>query len=616
MTVLYAMNRMDQSRFPPLCLFIRRLTLPQKFLLELDYKHENNEQDSGFTLLIAYCSYKSIYDKKLQDCVEKLPPPSAKEDKVRVLAWFSPSKNSLFTEQDFKTVMKQHFGVENSQLYNVSIETVTSETIPHSSILYHLVSSTIHLTPEQSFDTLFKMNSDSFRLNLRSFIYFENPLSVTLENITYTIIKTTSRPLSCITHKTYTWQQFDFDKDGQIKIKWTYVVYKKWEYYRQINGNITICEMYSENKCEKIQTELNKNDFIINTDLSLYQKDTGILYELGKYDVVNNTIALCNLEQFNVPICSSENSCRGRCTNHTQWQTETKIRCSCDPDCYEVFNDCCSDYTKYCGAQKPRETLTKKYNYTCESVGHFQSVQRDNAVYCFEGYGLWMVNRCGSKWPDDTVRANCESVLVNDTDGYFPVLGYDNTSFRNRYCAICNGVERFEPWPLDVELDSEYLAKRFPRPGKNQTRRYCLFNVIDSCPRGKRFESCIDGDAALVSHREFHFKNAHCATCFGLPSGTFSCFTWTNLQNIGTPVHLPCLRVPIPLEPELFIDSLILDKTSLSFVAYPLSNIFPQRSTFHIDRFPHKETILTTTDKRCGSSGKTFSYISQTCRVN
>ena len=314
-------------------------------MLELDYKHENNEQDSGFTLLIAYCSYKSIYDKKLQDCVEKLLPPSAKEDKVRVLAWFSPSKNSLFTEQDFKTVMKQHFGVENSQLYNVSIETVTSETIPHSSILYHLVSSTIHLTPEQSFDTLFKMNSDSFRLNLRSFIYFENPLSVTLENITYTIIKTTSRPLSCITHKTYTWQQFDFDKDGQIKIKWTYVVYKKWEYYRQINGNITICEMYSENKCEKIQTELNKKDFIINTDLSLYQKDTAILYELGKYDVVNNTIALCNLEQFNVPICSSENSCRGRCTNHTQWQTETKIRCSCDPDCYEVFNDCCSDYT-------------------------------------------------------------------------------------------------------------------------------------------------------------------------------------------------------------------------------------------------------------------------------
>ena len=94
-------------------------------------------------------------------------------------------------------------------------------------------------------------------------------------------------------------------------------MHKKWEYYRQINGNITICELYSESKCEKNQTGLNKNDFIINSNLSLYQKDTGILYELGKYDVVNKSIALCNLEQFNVPTCSSKNSCKGRCTNYT-----------------------------------------------------------------------------------------------------------------------------------------------------------------------------------------------------------------------------------------------------------------------------------------------------------
>ena len=509
--------------FPPLCGFTGQLTLRHKFLLKLEYKDTNNEQDSEFTLLRTNCSYGLIYDAKLQDCVEVLPPPSSTEDKVRVLAWFSPSKDSQFSEQYFKTVMKQYFGVENSQLYNVSIETVTFETIPHPSIFYHLVSSTLHLTPEQSFDTFFKLNSDSSRLNLRSFIYFENPLSVTLENITYTIIKTSSRPLSCITHKTYTPQQYVVDKDEQIEIMWTYTVHKKWEYYGQINGNITICEMYSENKCEKIQTGLNKNDFTINTNLSLYQKDTGILYELGKYDVVNNSIALCNLEHFNIPTCSSENSCKGRCTNYTQLQTETTIRCSCDPDCYEVFNDCCSDYTKYCGAQKPRETLTKKYNYTCESVGNY--VRRDHSdstAYCRVEDGLWMVSRCGSEWPNDTVRTKCELVPVNDTNGYLPVVGYDNTTFRNRYCAICNGVERFEPWPLD----SQYFAKRFPRPGKNQNRRYCLNKVIDLCPRGNKFEPCADGDVALVSHGKFHFKNAHCATCFGLPSGTFSCFTW------------------------------------------------------------------------------------------
>ena len=586
--------------FPPLCGFTGQLTLLHKFLLKLEYKDTNNEQDSAFTLLRTNCSYGLIYDAKLQDCVEKLPPPSAKEDRVRVLAWFSPSKDSQFSEQDFKTVMKQYFGVENSQLYNVSIKTVTSETIPPSSILYHWISSTVHLTPEQSFDTLFKMNSDSSRLNLQSFIYFENPLSVTLKNITYTLIKTTSRPLSCVTHKTYTPQQYVVDKDEQITIKWTYVVHTKLEYYGQINGNITICEMYSKNNCEKKQAGLNKNDFIINTNLSLYHKDTGILYELGKYDVVDNSIALCNLEQFNVPICSSQNSCKGRCTNYTQWQTETKMRCSCDPDCYEVFNDCCSDYTKYCGAQKPRETLTKKYNYTCESVGHY--VRRDHSytiVYYPEGDGLWMVNRCAPEWPNDTVRTKYELAPVNDTNGYLPVLGYDNTTFRNRYCAICNGVERFDPWPLHVEVDSEYFAKKRLKPGKNQTRRYCLNNVIDSCPRGKKFQLCSDGDVALVSHRKLHFKNAHCATCFGLPSGTFSCFTWKYQQKLRK-------RVPFHTIPIYFS---IVFHASLK----PLSVIL---ITLAEDKFLSEETILATTDKRCGTSGKTFSSISQTCQLN
>ena len=44
----------------------------------------------------------------------------------------------------------------------------------------------------------------------------------------------------------------------------------------------------------------------------------------------------------------------------------------------------------------------------------------------------------------------------------------------------------------------------------------------------------------------------------------------------------------------------------------PLSEIL----TPNKDRFLPEETILTTTDKRCGRSGKTFSCISLTCQVN
>ena len=114
-------------------------------MLKLDYKNTNNEQDSAVTILRTYCSHGLIYDAKLQDCVESLPPPSAKEDKVRVLAWFSPSKEFYFTEQDFKTVMKQYFRVGTSQLCDVSIKTVISYFSPRPRILYHLVTSTLLL---------------------------------------------------------------------------------------------------------------------------------------------------------------------------------------------------------------------------------------------------------------------------------------------------------------------------------------------------------------------------------------------------------------------------------------------------------------------------------------
>ena len=588
--------------FPSFPLFNCRFTPPQKFLLHLDYK--NQENDSVFSLLKDYCGNGLVYDDKLQDCVENLPPaPSGKEDRIRALAWFSPSKDFQFTEQDFKAIMRQYFEVNASQIYNISIQTVPGifllDPTPETTILYHLVSSTLLLTAEQSFDILFKIDSSSSRLNLRSFIHFEKPHSVTLNNITYTIIKTTSRPLSCIARRVYTPQEYEVLDDQRINIKLTDVIYKKWEYYGQINGNITVCEKYSVSNCEKIQTGLSKNDFIINNNLSLYQKDTGLLYELGEYDVVDNSIALCNLD---IPTCSSENSCKGRCSNHTQWRTEIKLRCSCDPDCYEVFNDCCADYTKYCRAQKPKETLTKKYNYTCEGIGHY------DALYCTVGNGLWMVTGCRPEWPNDTLRAKCEapvnelSYSTPDLNGYLPVLGQDNTTFRNIYCARCNGVEKFEPWPLNLQSTVippenynitekiRFLSihgAQFPplggpwRPGANQGRRYCFTEVIDYCPIGEKDPSCNNGDIALVSYGNVHYKNKNCATCQGLEKEMLTCFTGK------TPQMCP--------------------------------EFFPQSFSLVLDNRQTESEIQTQVlidDGKCGRTGMIFDDILQVCRIN
>ena len=595
------------SCFPSAFLLNCRATLPQKFVLNLDYKDTKNEEHSIFTVLNTSCRNGLTYDDKLQECVENLSPPTKNEDKFLLMAWFSPAKDFYFTENDFKTVMKRYFGVEDSQIYNISIEInpliFQLDPTPGSSILYHLVRSTFILTPEKSFDIFFKTDNNSSIFNLGSFIHFEKPLSVTLNNITYTIIKTTSRPLSCITQNVYGPHEYDVLDDQRIHITSTKITYKKSEYYRQLNGNITICEVYSPSSCEKTQTGLTNNDFIINSNLSLYQKNTGMLYKRGQYDVLNDSIVLCDLELSDIPTCSSEHSCKDRCSNQTQWRTEVKIRCSCDPDCYEVFNDCCSDYIEYCRAQNPTQALTKKYNYTCESVGHY------DADRCSLGDGLWMVIRCRPEWPYDTFRAKCEAPVDKltysspDLHDYLPVLGHDNITFRNSYCAICNGIKTYEPWPLDIQtsvippenynitdkirfllsVGAEFPEKRGPwRPGANQARRYCVNDIIDSCPSGKKMPSCNNGNVAVVSFGEYaHLKNTHCAACHDLQSEQLACF----------PVGLQKTCEVQSFSPQSF--SLVLDNS-----------------------LAETETRVSVYDEKCGKSGLIFDDILQVCRVN
>ena len=160
----------------------------------------------------------------------------------------------------------------------------------------------------------------------------------------------------------------------------------------------------------------------------------------------------------NIPTCSSDKSCKGRCMNQTEWRDRN---CYCDPDCYLVFNDCCTDCIKYCGPQETIKTPTMQYKYSCEvRLLRFDSSSKDK--------GLWMVTQCPFGWPNDSVRTNCERPKlgiksVQDIHGFLPVQGINgNTTFRNEYCAICNDVKKFEPLRPDgriLKLDENGVHK-------------------------------------------------------------------------------------------------------------------------------------------------------------
>ena len=250
----------------------------------------------------------------------------------------------------------------------------------------------------------------------------------------------------------------------------------------------------------------------------------------------NNTekrVTLRRIERFelsNIPTCSKKNSCEGRCTNQTEWGDRN---CYCDPDCYILFNDCCTDNIKYCKRHKTVGRPTKICNRS----------------------KILIVTQCPFEWPNNAVRAKCETPKskirsVKDIYGFLEVVGDDKTTFRNAYCAYCNGVRNFTPWRLKGRIHwsnkvppnlnfteeinfllshSEFIKVERP---KDVPARFCKPSIIDYCPEGRQLHSCTYGNVMLVSYRRNVYKNIHCATCHG-KTEQLKCFSIDRPETNG-----------------------------------------------------------------------------------
>ena len=144
------------------------------------------------------------------------------------------------------------------------------------------------------------------------------------------------------------------------------------------------------------------------------------------------------------PACIGPQSCAGRCTgNMTEFRTDGFSTCYCDSACYEIFHNCCADYTKYCGVQKPSNISIKKFKWACEPLAP-SGDYRSNPSHVMDE-GIWMVSRCPDDWPYDEIRRKCENLTkslrtISDLRRYIPAVSGDLT-FRNYFCAKCNHID-------------------------------------------------------------------------------------------------------------------------------------------------------------------------------
>ena len=227
--------------------------------------------------------------------------------------------------------------------------------------------------------------------------------------------------------------------------------------------------------------------------------------------------------------CEDKLSCRDRCTQQREpGPTEDSLQCFCDSEC-EMFQDCCADYDDHCPANNKTSPASPDVQWQCVSKGWRELPMKEIA-------GIWMIGSCPRNWPVDKVRSNCLHFPPDSGKGYdgaVPVTTSNGETFKNRFCAQCNGIKPADMiyyvklnYSSDCDQPDKFNCSLKWTPAKDTHRRYCL-NLQSSCFSSNtsalvRYQ-CKNGTFRVVSNAMGfrHYKNKFCLQCEGAFS--YSC---------------------------------------------------------------------------------------------
>jgi hypothetical protein len=146
--------------------------------------------------------------------------------------------------------------------------------------VFYLVSSTIALNPQQSFELLSINRGDnttSSDTKLLNYIYFSKAFSLQIKDLLYIVAKTTSRPLACVGKTTYTPEEYTLQDQERVYIPSANKTYQQVEYYRENveqlgvkRGNISVCEKFIPTQCDGTTIQYTTGEYMIMVNLSIY----------------------------------------------------------------------------------------------------------------------------------------------------------------------------------------------------------------------------------------------------------------------------------------------------------------------------------------------------------
>ena len=245
--------------------------------------------------------------------------------------------------------------------------------------------------------------------------------------------------------------------------------------------------------------------------------------------------------------CRRETSCVGKCRKgRDPGLTTEEIKCFCDEYC-TVFLDCCADYEQFC--------LLGKHSNSSKSLNHefWKCHDRGGSTMPF-AKGVRMISACPENWTYDEIATKCTRDIPEMSEGSqshtTPLIDAKNNTYKNRFCAVCHGVEFNTSRFYDHETRSiqpvSYTKRENTtnstsvvfkssivkwKPPLGAHRRYCLdLETNASClntsvtPEVQR--KCLSKSPGVVGAKRGTRKlylNRHCAQCAGVALGEIVC---------------------------------------------------------------------------------------------
>ncbi|XP_071506037.1 uncharacterized protein [Diadema antillarum] len=131
----------------------------------------------------------------------------------------------------------------------------------------------------------------------------------------------------------------------------------------------------------------------------------------------------------------------------------------CDYACH-FFQDCCIDRANNDTCLEAKEAAEFR-----QAVAHLEQSQFQCLKLPFVREEYFYVSVCPDAWADANIREKCEDPTNSDLNAAsIPLSAANYVTYRNLYCAICNGGDpgSMEPWELDLlcidEVRSAYLS--------------------------------------------------------------------------------------------------------------------------------------------------------------